>query len=419
MRKTSLFLVGLVAGFLASAPAFADVTRNMTACLQDGPYKPKRQTVVLVDGAIIEDSDTKGALPFWRTELARFVNAQASEAAVLMAPHEQVSLGMLKPDGSGVNIFFEGCLPLLAPKEIEELRNTETKLDWFLGNGWEDRNSEIAEDFAKSTAISAVVAARALAAVAPMESIRFAESPLLASLRNFAGVDLNAGIPRLVLITDISKYGMPDGTTEALVTAGHIDGAKTGLHLGYSELHLLSKGSPTSKGAFDYASALFLASEARLKTLATAGGALTNVGAPVDVRVFQGSIVMQSNPEIVLPIRMRVAWDLNNTLVNSWMEETQGKIRYTPFSGSLSCTADKQCEFIGDGLFAQVWAKKNGDEPECLNLNERLPFGGFRNLTFKIDEDTMKGSVADQTCFFDGMDKGLPFEMREVVDGRM
>lgn len=122
----------------------------------------------------------------------------------------------------------------------------------------------------------------------------------------------------------------------------------------------------------------FLAGEAELETLATAGGALTNIAPPVDVRVFQGSILMQAEPELRLPLRMRVAWDQNYSVVNSWIEETQVEVRYSPFNGNISCTEGMGCKFIGDGLFAQIWTDSPGGKAECPNSSERLPFGGFR-----------------------------------------
>lgn len=418
MLKPSIVLACLAA-VLISGPVTAETTRNMAACLTNGPYVPQRQTVVLIDGSLTTETGNSNALPFWRTELARFTNAQARDAAVLMAPHEHITLGILRPDGTGVNTFFEGCLPLLAPGEIEELRSKETKLDWFLGKGWEDANIEIAEEFEKSAAIAAVNTARALASVAPEEGSRFADSTLVASLRNFAGVDLNLGIPRVVVITDLSKAGMPDGTKAAVVTMGHADGASAGLQLGYSELHLISKGSAQSRAAFDYSSAFFLAGGADLKSLTSEGGAITNIPTPIGVRVFAGSILVKADPELRLPIRMRIAWDQNYTVVNSWMEETQIKKRYTPFGGNLSCASGESCSLVGDGLFAQKWTNEPGGDAECVAGDDRLPFGGFRNLELKIEGDTINGVISDEACFFSGMKDGLPFEMMKVENGRM
>lgn len=416
----AVILFGVIALFAAVATqGLANVTRNLDSCVTEGPYEPRRQTVVLIDGSLMEDTGAEGVLPFWRREMARFVDAQSSEAAVLMAPHERLSLGVLKPDGTGVNIFFEGCLPLLAQGEIEELSAKETKLDWFLGNGWKDQNDEKSESFAKSAAISAVLAARGLNFTPLTERRRFADSALTNSLRNFPGVDKNFGIPRLVLITDLASFDLPDGDDEALISAGHLDGDKIGMRLGYSELHVISQQSPNSGAAIHYLRALFLSSEADLKTLATASGALTNIGAPLNVRTFQGTIQMKKEPEERLLVRMRIAWDQNYTVVGSWMEETQVKVRYTPFNGSLTCSSDTNCEFIGDGLFAQIWSGKPGDEAACLRTEERLPFGGFRTLSFKIAGEMVTGLVSDETCYFSGLENGTPFEMKEILNGRM
>jgi hypothetical protein len=419
MRNACNLRNGLFTLLLLATPALCEARREMSHCLDDPLAAPKRQTVVLFDGSIMREAGDDGALPYWRKELARFVNAATSEAAVVMAPHERVSLGVLKPDGTGVDVFFEGCSPLLSPEEVATFKASETKLDWFLGNGWQTRQEDATEAFFKAAASSAVLTARALTPPQPSAEKRFSASALITSLRNYAGANTRYGIPRIVLVTDLSAFDLPSGTTRALLSAGHKDGEASGLHLGYSELHLLSETSPKAEGAFDYLRAFFLATEADLESLATAGGALTNISPPTSVRVFQGSIQMSPDPDSRLPVRMRLAWDQSLRIAGSWLEETQGKVRFAPFNGSLSCSDAAHCDFIGDGLFAQIWTDEPGGNPECPNSDERLAFGGFRTLTFTVKEDTIQGTVYDERCFFDGMQKGLPFELREVPDGTM
>lgn len=258
MPKISLFLNFLLAGLVAGSPALSNVTRNMNFCVSDEQSKPKRQTVVLIDASIMGEAGADGSLPFWRNELARFVNAQTSEAAVVMAPHERVSLGVVKADSTGVNIFFEGCLPLLSSDEKAELKANESNLSWFLGKGWEKKYSEGIEDFFKSAATSAVLMSRSIDQSSSSEkNTHFATSPLVDSLRNFPGVNMEDGIPRIVLITDLSKYDLPSGTRSAQINAGHMDGADAGLQLGYSELHLISEKPPKTGEAIDYLDAFF------------------------------------------------------------------------------------------------------------------------------------------------------------------
>jgi hypothetical protein len=184
-------------------------------------------------------------------------------------------------------------------------------------------------------------------------------------------------------------------------------------------LHIVSENSPSSRNSFDYLSAFFLASQAKLETLATGGGALTNVAVPINVKVFQGSIVMRRDPELAVPVKLRIAWDRNFTVVNSWMEETQSKTRYSPFRGSLTCDDDDACHFVGDGIFAQVWTKNRGGEPECPGANDRLPFGGFRDLSMVLRNGEITGLVVDETCFFAGMEDGLTFTLQELGGGRL
>jgi hypothetical protein len=60
----------------------------------------------------------------------------------------------------------------------------------------------------------------------------------------------------------------------------------------------------------------------------------------------------------------------------------------------LSCQPgnDRQCEFLGDRVFAQIWSDDPDAEPEFQSW---MPFAGLREVEFVIDGDSLEGRAFD------------------------
>ena len=419
IKQCVIAVLGTACLFFAAA-ASAEITKNMAYCEGVDTASTKRQTLVLLDSTLVAETPPEGEVPYWRELLLQIADAGSSTSPVQFAPHEFVSIGVVKADGSGIDLFFMGCVPSLSQKEMDELRANATTIDWLLGRDWEKHHKDDVRAFLKSAVVASATMADHLA-VAPADDESFAESGLVMSLRSFNGVDLELGLPRIVLISDLSGYEFPKGDVSAVIRAAQLDGTNAGVGLGYAETHIITRNPLPERNAFDYLHGFFLASEGDLKTLAVGRSALNDIPPPIISQVFQGSMTLKNAAGELqkLPIRMRLAWDRNLNIVNSWMDETQIKTRFTPFNGLLTCSDEETCGYVGDGLFAQVWTDKPGGQAECYSLMDRMPFGGYRTFEFSISGDTLSGKMSDEACYFVGNEDGVPIELQRVKNGRL
>ena len=186
-------------------------------------------------------------------------------------------------------------------------------------------------------------------------------------------------------------------------------------------MHLLSESSTASKHGKQYFDALFLQAKAFLASYVSASGALDSIDPPEQIRNFIGEVEFSPDPIDHLPMKFRLAVNQKGQLTNSWMSETQGKTRYLPVFGDLSCGEDgTTCKYYGDSKFAQIWNKTadldiDDQENFCPQENDRLAFMGFKNLKFSIDEGAIKGVISDELCLNEGFDDGtIRFNLKEV-----
>lgn len=390
-------------------------------CL-DTEHSPLRHTMILFDGSIMfgKAGDASGS-NYWRIQLRRFINAAADEAKVYMAPGERVSVGMIMPDGSGVNIKFSGCMPILSKATIDENEQKETKLSWFLGGGWKRQYEESQKEFLNAAITSLALLVQEIDAVDQADKTRFAESTAAASLANFRGIDRHSGVPRIIIVTDLSLYAFPTGNADTVSNAGQTDALTNGTDLGFSEVHLLTEKSPSSNHVKQYLESYFLQGKSTLSSFVSGTGALNVSKPPVDVRTFIGEL--KFDPSYGIPMKFRLAVDKDNRLTNSWAQEIQVKDRFVPVKGNLLCPAEKPCRYFGDDKFAQIWNEHIefgvDGEGRCPTENDRLPFMGFRTLAFSISDGVIEGTVSDEACYNAGFeDGGLHFRLEEFTDAK-
>jgi hypothetical protein len=224
-------------------------------------------------------------------------------------------------------------------------------------------------------------------------------SGLFTSLKQGATVDLNRGIPRLVLLSDLSTYfGAIPGTAEQARQFGLDAGESVGLNLSGSELYVVGTTGNAKPSLNDALQTFFLTSRASLVSISGASSMPVFLGNPVRLIRYQGLVQF---PTTRYPVRIRLLSDQNGTLINSWFGVQAQKEEYTPIRGTLTCN-DGGCTFAGDNTFAQVWRVKR-DANGAPMFDKSMPFGGARTLQFVTKDNYLKGDISDPSVQFTGL----------------
>lgn len=413
MYKVALRLIAFAFLAAGASSAFAETVTNMAYCSVEGHTPSLRQTTVLIDGNLIvpEIDSAIADNQHWRSFAAQFVDATSQFAKLNLDPRERVTIAVSNRDGSGVNVLFSGCIPLFSAAEEAALQAQSSGLDVFIGNDWRSKWTKETETFKRSVSLALVSAARNMTPAA-QAGTSFADGSLAKSLASSSAVGLDQGIPRIIIYTDLSNYGFPQAEVTAVRAAARADAQNSRADLQRAELHVLSLAPAAQTNTRDYLEAFFLTAKAKLTTLGAATSNLAPVNAPVSIEVYQGSIDMAETAKY--PLRMRLARDVNGTVVNSWLEMQAVEVRFSPFSGILTCSTPENCEYVGDNIFAQIWSDNPDPAPECP---PDMPFGGLRNLQFNTNGEGLSGRISDEVCFFASRENGLHFEMKRVANG--
>lgn len=396
---------------LVPQAAHSQVRALEETCSAAGGPVSLRQTLLVIDGALVSPDGAEGPAPAnkaWRRFAASYFDAASPSILQLMDARERLTIFIANADGSGLTPVFTGCLPLVEAAEGERRDAATTAMERFFGNDWRSAQDKAAEAFSRAATLS-LVEGVTRARVGPGAQAPFAEGGLVRSLLRTRGYSVEKGLPRLVLLTDLSLYEIPAGATEAAHMTGRADAEASGLDLQRADIHLFDAGASAGEAQTAYLKSFFLAAKGQVETIAGIGGQLTANKVPVTSAVFQGTIAYPSLGEY--PIRMRLARDRNGSAVMSWIEEQSNRVRFTPFQGLLNCEADAKCAFIGDKVFAQVWKETAGLEPQCVNW---MPFGGLRELAFSLDGDALAGRISDSVCVISGAEDGIAFQLQRV-----
>jgi hypothetical protein len=409
--KASLALAFFAA--LLPIAAAAQTQADESSCRAAAPGQHRRQTVVVVDGGIVvpdgPDGPSEANRP-WRHFVSLFVDAENPVIQQLVGPAERLTIAIANADGSGLTMLFAGCVPLVDPQEASRLDGETSGVSTFFGTDWRSRQGKLAESFARAARLSLVEGiGRAKIGTAGRQP--FAAGGLVRSLAKFRGFALEAGLPRLVVVTDVGLYEFPAGDVVEVRKAARVDAEASGLDLARSELNVFSAGPDATDATAAYLSAFLLAAKAKLETIGGLGGTPSSNKLPMVVDVYQGSV---GYPDGDYPIRMRLARDRNGSVVHSWMEVQSDRARFVPFAGLLNCTGPNDCEYVGDRVFAQIWSDKPDPDPEC---EAWMPFAGLRELSFRIEGDGLSGKITDSGCYVAGKEDGLEFQMKRVPNG--
>lgn len=391
--------------------ASAEIKAADDYCNIESGESSLRQTMVIIDGNVAQPDGAEGPSPEntpWRRFAAQFFDARNPAIDQIMAPRERVTIAIANSDGSGLTPLFTGCLPTVSKEEAAKLDQDTSSMQKFFGSDWRSRAKDSAEDFSRTATISLVKGLKNAKVGVAQSRSEFSSGSLVQSLNRAKPYSLANGLPRIVVYSDLSKYDFPVADSATARAKGRADGETASLDLQRGELNIFSTGSAIEDASANYLRAFFLMSKAKVETISGEGGMVGSNGVPVKVAVYQGAITLGGNQ---YPVRMRLATDQNGTVTMSWIEEQSDRTRFVPFSGIVNCTDDRNCEYVGDRVFAQVWTDTPGTTPSCESW---MPFGGLRDFSFTTRGDTLAGKISDAICVIVGEDDGLEFNLKQV-----
>lgn len=211
-----LAAVGLSVLALATPALAVGTASNDEFCTVEGMTKPLRQTMIVIDGRLIVAETPDGGasdanLP-WRQFALGYLDASQADINTRLDPRERVTIAVANSDGSGTTVLFSGCVPTFSAEEAEEKRAEDSQLGKFFGSSWQSRHEDMAKGFSRGAQRGLREAAYGTPSAKPAGHA-FSGGSLVASLRRGGTLDLANGIPRVVIYTDLSQYGFPEGPT--------------------------------------------------------------------------------------------------------------------------------------------------------------------------------------------------------------
>lgn len=411
MRAALLALlaaVGLCPGARAQAPGY-EVVRQEQSCPKDREARSLRQTVVILDEAIVTaQGDANQA---WKRMVVEAADAREVSLGTLGA-RERLTLLVARRDGTELVPLFVGCSPNLPSDEVERARAADSQVDRFLGNDSESRTKKVRDGFSGGIARAlAQVAKRADATAAtPVQTGAF-----LRALQNAGRLaDPNLGLPRFILVSPFQVAPKGEGAGVAAARErGFALAERSALDFGRAEIYLAGAALGDGDG-LEFARALILGSKGVL-VAARSDGLPRLQAEPVSLRVYAGFIDYVGQR---VPLQLRLAATAQGDLVDSWVETTISRSTATPIGGKMLCRGDT-CEVRSDGRLAQVWFPDPQGEPADRG---RLPFGGARYFELAVRGSTASGRIYDPKVEFRGEGATrrdeLRFEVQRIDDSQ-
>jgi len=392
------FLAAIALFGVLAAPLYADNYEQY--CDIKGFAAATRQTIVVLDERQVTpengDRNDERNGP-WRRFVGRLVDFQsAAQLEQRFQPRERLTLVLARKDGTGVTAIFTGCLPFFSQAEQRRAAGeggVTTYLKKYFGFGEVASAKHDSDVFISrlGESIREAIQPDALSARGTHMAGNFASSGLIASLKQSPFVDLNRGLPRIILLSNLPPYfgDLGSDLVQARSTGKKL-AEDAALNLRGSEIYVV--GSTTTEKPYfrDAVEMFFLVSHASLISMGSFASVPDFLPPPTAIRRYQGLIQF---PDRQYPIRIRLATDQNGTLVNSWLSVETSKEEFVPVHGTITCQADG-CRFSGDNTFAQVWNPKHSGGRDPV-FDPEYPFGGARILEFSTRDDYIRGDISD------------------------
>lgn len=407
----------------ASSPVFAiERDRAEEYCQKPELSKALRQTIVLLDERVViaQQGDD---IPASNRDLIRlflnFADPEKARRSNTFVPRERFTVYALPRDGSEPRHVFTGCQPFYSEEEIAQIESAKGSIarysDTYFGKGTiaEAKKYEgLFRNVLTSTLIDAGKSATMV--IRPSDSPGFLDSSLIVSLQRAPRlVNLHDGVPRIILLSDFSPFSM-EGMANLVDarTRGFSLAKQANIDFSRSELYAVAISTvQQNKLSREFAHAFFLGSGALLTGWSNKAisNLLTNANT---IRVFQGFI---DYGNMKAPIQVRLAWDRNGTLVNSWISLATKNTVSTPMSGAAVCEEPTKCSIKSDDSgFAQVWSTNPDEKAE---YDASMPFSGLRRFEIDLSGAKAHGKIWDPAVVQVGEKKDLPFDLTEVKDG--
>jgi hypothetical protein len=404
MIRIRLFFAMLVALVWQSAPSSAaDFERYCNLAEFSAPV---RQTIIIIDEHHIFPE--AGNLPEprngpWRKFIGNLLFIDAPTLEQNFLPRERLTIFIMRKDGSGARALFAGCLPFFSLSErtkIGQSAGVMQSVNTFFGTGpvaAAKKDMELFRVRIGDGVRDALQASELSVANPAQQTADIMSSGSISSFRQGNFVNLAYGIPRVVIYSDMARFftGVSDRVQARQV--GLEKGMAASLNLQGAEVHVVGMSGGTA--AHDALGMFFLAAHGELLSTGSAVSLPRFAAAPAKVTRYQGTI---QYPQTRFPIRIRLATDLNGTLVNSWVSVQTNQEQFSPLHGVLTCAVNDRCTYSGDDVFSQVWNLKR-DSKGTPFLDPSMPFGGARSLNFVIENNTAKGTISDSLIKFEGL----------------
>lgn len=400
MRALALLL--LLAGPAAAASTY-EVVRQEQTCPRAKEPRSLRQTVVVVDEAIV--AATPEANQRWTRMVVEAADAREVSTGAL-GLRERLSIHVARRDGSELVPLFVACAPNLGSEEVERQRGADTLLDRFLGKDAESRRRQARTDFANGLARALTQVQRQAPAIAAEPA---PPGALVKALQNAGRLaDPEQGLPRFVLVSPFDLPERSRGEIQDARSRGLALAERSGIDLGRAEVYLAGAVLGDA-AALEFARTFLLGSKGLLAG-ARSDGLPRLLPEPTTVRVFSGFIDWVGRR---VPMQVRLATSPQGEVVNSWVEVTVARAVATPLAGKALCRRPKDCEVHGDGRFAQVWLVNPQDTSAG---NASFPFAGARTIELRTTPEGAKGRVTDPgLIFYDVGPNGQRTETRELA----
>lgn len=373
----------LIAATIVKSAGALELVKYDRPCLDHGdPGNPLRQTIVILDEGLVgrgpnADKDNLR----WKRVLLEIADAIQAQPSSNLMPHERLSLYLWRADGSELTPVFLGCSPNISEQQRLSEEKGTSFISWALTGGPSKTIENSKEGFRNAMA-------DAIAQIDRLKPNRpGSPAAMVQALSNASRlVDLNDGLPRIVFISPFLITGETKwrSTAEAM-NAGFDLGTQAQLDLRRAEVYAVVLRSPSNDYLRSFISAFLLKSRGLLADWRT-DGAPQFLPPPRVAKVFGGAVQIG---DVQAPVQIRIAFDEQGTLVNSWIEVTTGRSLATPISGKAICKSADSCEVKGDGnLMGQAWNPDPRDEP---SFDPQFGWSGLRY--FELDYSGQSGRV--------------------------
>jgi hypothetical protein len=403
MRLKTLVVSAAFSGLAAcggpSAPSATSLTaggelRAESFCAVEGLTPSQRHTLIMIDENAL--SKTENPADFValngkvRDVVLTFADPDRALSSGASDYRERISIHILPNDGAASYRVFSGCVPGLSPQELADAKKESSAVGDFFSGGVSQKIENDVADFTTKLIGALQVGARGAKGPAKPQTGPVADISVFQSLRSSGRViNSDAGLPRLVVVTDLSGVDLPEATTrEELRKAGFTAGDTSALDFGRADV-IFVQGSGGNEQQREFVDAFLLAQHGKLVYWGNERvGALPP--APSRLARYVGKVIYPNGEDTV---QIRLASDRNGKLVNSWMILRGRPDKSVPLSGTALCSEAGQCEVRSDeGGFSQAWSIAPGGDPE---FDPDMPFSGMRDFEFIADTRKLSGKLFD------------------------